>query len=78
MKGLDTLTDFEKRALIIPKVMLPCPFCGDEVFIGKHSYQKAYIVRCSSAGGGRTLFPSSGPLDFDELQIYINNWNIRH
>ena len=75
MKGLDTLSKKEIEVLNIPETMPPCPFCGEEVYVGKHPYMKgAYNLSCGSKGYGCIVFPSTGPLDFNEVDKAIEQW----
>jgi len=60
------------------KHMKPCPFCGSEPFVGRHTHQPGeFIVRCSSDGENCPFFPSSGPFKQEQLIKHINDWNNR-
>ena len=55
-----------------------CPYCGHEVYVGKHSYVATKgIVRCGSDGDHCPFFPSSGPIDMDDIPKVLAAWNRR-
>lgn len=56
----------------------PCPFCGHKKpYVGRHKYhQGARIVCCGSRGGYNCVFfPSSGPIDAEDVDEYVRIWN---
>lgn len=61
------------------KKMKPCPYCGTEVYAGKHKHVPGkWIVRCGSTGEKCSLFPSSGAITKKEFPKVLAAWNRRH
>lgn len=71
----------EQYKNMVPRLKIkpvPCYSCGEGMYAGRHHHRDgAYIVCCSSFGVGCRWFPSTGPIDKEDINNFITAWNTR-